>query len=55
MIQNTFIQKLIMTIIAGFFAACLLWFLRHIVDQAFYESGEGWKDMFKNAPARRVH
>ena len=41
--QNTFTHKLIMTAMAGFAAACLLWAFRHIVQQAFYETGEGWK------------
>lgn len=54
MLQNTFAQKVVMTIAAGFAAACLLWVFRHIVDQAFYESNEGWKDMFRSTPAKRV-
>ncbi|MDB6152504.1 MAG: hypothetical protein JWL90_957 [Chthoniobacteraceae bacterium] len=33
-----------MTALCGFFAACLLWGLRHIVERAFFESGEGWKE-----------
>ena len=48
--QNTFTHKLLMTIIAGFVAACLLWGLRHIVNQAIYESNEGWKDMYISTP-----
>lgn len=32
-----------MTIMAGFCAACIIWFLRHFVEEAFYESNEGWK------------
>lgn len=42
--QSTFTHKLIMTLIAGFAAACLLYLYRHIVQQAFYESNEGWKN-----------
>jgi|GEM_PF-1703388 len=41
--QNTFTHKLIMTGMAGFAAACMLYAFRHIVQQAFYESNEGWK------------
>jgi len=41
---NTFTHKLIMTAMAGFAAACLLYAFRHIVQQAFYESNEGWKN-----------
>ena len=52
---NTFTHKLLTTIAAGFAAACLFWVFRHFVEQSFYESNEGWKDMYKNAPARRVH
>ena len=47
MLQQTFVQKLLGIIFAGFMAACFLWVFRHIVDQAFYESNEGWKDMYK--------
>ncbi len=43
MLQSTFTQKLIMTLITGFAAACLLYMFRHIVQQAFWESNEGWK------------
>jgi hypothetical protein len=55
MLQQTFTQKMLLTIIAGFAAACLLWAFRHMVEQAFYESNEGWKDMYKSTPARKVH
>ena len=47
MLQQTFVQKVLATLFAGFIAACFLWVFRHIVDQAFYESNEGWKDMYK--------
>jgi hypothetical protein len=29
----TFFQKFTLTIIAGFFAACLVWFYVHIIEQ----------------------
>jgi len=54
MLQQTFTQKLLLTIISGFAAACLLWVFRHIVERAFYESNEGWKDMYKSTPTRSV-
>jgi hypothetical protein len=55
MLQHTFMQKVFSMIIAGFFAACLLWVFRHIVQRAFYESNEGWKDMFnKPTPAKHI-
>jgi len=44
--QSTFSQKFLMAVFLGFAAACLLWFMRHIVSQAMYETGAGWHDMF---------
>ena len=54
MLQNSFVQKLIMTIVCGFVAACGVWVFRHVVEQAFWESNEGWKDMYKSTPAKHV-
>jgi hypothetical protein len=54
MLQQTFMQKVWSVILAGFAAACLLWLFRHIVEQAFYESGEGWKDMYQSTPAQKA-
>jgi hypothetical protein len=54
MLQSTFTQKLLLTIACGFAAACLFWTFRHIVERAFYESNEGWKDTFRSTPAKRV-
>jgi hypothetical protein len=51
MFQQTFTQKLLTCIVAGFFAACLIWVIRHIVNEAFYESNEGWKEIFKKKPS----
>lgn len=51
MLQQTFFQKLMLMIIAGFAAACLLWVFRHIVQRAFWESGEGWKESLYGTPA----
>ncbi len=54
MSHNSFTQKVLLAIFAGFIAACLFWLLRHVVEQAFFESGAGWKTMFeKNAQRRR--
>jgi hypothetical protein len=41
-VSSTFTHKFIMMVIAGFAAACLFWAFRHIVQEAFYESGAGW-------------
>jgi hypothetical protein len=44
-VQQTFTQKFLLMVIAGFAAACLFWVFRHIVQEAFYESSNaGWKD-----------
>ncbi len=51
--RDSFSQKLIMTIVAAFAAACLLWFYRHIVVRSIYEnSQEGWKEMFVSPTPR---
>jgi hypothetical protein len=44
--NSSFIQRFLGTVFAGFAAACLLWFVRHIVERAIYENGAGWKDMY---------
>lgn len=57
MFQQTFMQKVLSVIISGFLAACLLWVLRHFVEQALWESGEGWNQMYQSnqsTPGRRV-
>ena len=41
---STFTHKLILMILAGFVAACLLWMFRHIIQQALWETSDaGWK------------
>ena len=35
-----------MTVFMGFAAACLIWFMRHIVEDAFHSTGSGWHEMF---------
>jgi hypothetical protein len=52
--ENTFLQKLFLAIFAGFIAACLLWGFRHIIQRAFYESNEGWREMFHSTPSKKV-
>jgi len=54
MLQQTFTQKVLLTIMSGFAAACLLWMFRHFVERAFYESNEGWRDMYKSTPAHKA-
>ncbi|HEX8296787.1 MAG TPA: hypothetical protein VF593_10825 [Chthoniobacteraceae bacterium] len=56
MLQSTFTQKFLMTMVCGFAAACLLYAFRHIVQQAFYESNEGWKSSLyeRSTPPPRI-
>ena len=44
--QATFFQKVILTAIIALFAAGLIEAYRHIVQEAFYESNEGWKSLY---------
>jgi hypothetical protein len=48
--QNTFTQKLLLTILAGFAAAVLLYLLRHLVNQSLHDAGPGWKDIYITTP-----
>ncbi|MDQ3621932.1 MAG: hypothetical protein M3463_05500 [Verrucomicrobiota bacterium] len=52
MAHNSFVRKVLLCIAAGFVAACLFWVFRHFVERAYYESSEGWRDMYKSTPAR---
>ncbi len=49
--HGSFTRTFIGTVFAGFCAACLLWFVRHIVERAIYENGDGWEEMFKKPKA----
>lgn len=50
---NAFVRKLLLCIAAGFVAACLVWVLRHFVQRAYYESNEGWRDMYHSTPGKK--
>ena len=52
--QSTFTHKLLMCMVSGFAAASMLWVFRHFVQQAFWESGEGWKDSLSASTAERA-
>jgi hypothetical protein len=55
MLQQTFIQKVFLTILAGFAAACILYLFRHIVREAIWENSEGWKEsLYKSTPTRKA-
>ena len=49
--QSTFTHKVLMCMIAGFGAASMFWVFRHFVQEAIYESGEGWKDSLHGGTA----
>lgn len=52
--QHSFFQRVFMTIMSGAVAAGLILFYQHVIARSIYEnSNEGWRDMFKDAPARR--
>jgi hypothetical protein len=52
--QSTFTHKLLMCMVSGFAAAAMLWVFRHFVQQAFWESGEGWKESLSASTAERA-
>jgi hypothetical protein len=54
MLQQTFFQKILLMIFSGFAAACLVWVFRHIVHEAFWETGEGWKESLKPVPTKKA-
>ncbi|MGV3533184.1 MAG: hypothetical protein ACO1QR_12500 [Chthoniobacteraceae bacterium] len=44
--HNSFIQRFLLMVFAGFCAACLLWVFKNIVETSFRESGSGWREMY---------
>jgi hypothetical protein len=45
---HTFLQKLMLMIVAGFAAASMLYIYRHVVHQALWESSDaGWKESLR--------
>ncbi len=48
--HTTFFQKVLLTLIAAAFAAALIQVYRHVVQEAFYESNEGWKSLYIQSP-----
>jgi hypothetical protein len=47
--QHSFLQRVFLTILAGFATAGLVYFYRHVVEQARYEMNEGFNDSHKKA------
>jgi hypothetical protein len=50
---NTFSQKFMLVVAAGFMAAGMLYLFRHVVQQAMWESGDGWHESLKKTPAQK--
>lgn len=49
--QSTFFQKVGMSVISGFFAACLWWAMEHVVLEAMWETSDaGWKQSLYGTP-----
>ena len=39
----TFLQKVILALVAAFFASCLIWFYKNIVQQGERDVNENWR------------
>jgi len=48
--QATFIQKVILTIVAAFFASCLVWFYKNIIQKGNEDINVNWR-----IPAATAH
>ena len=48
---NSFLQKFMLMVVAGLVAAGMIYLFRHIVQQAIWESGEGWQETLHKRPA----
>ncbi len=42
--QGTFIQKVILTLVAAFFASCLVWFYKNIIQKGDEEINKNWRN-----------
>jgi hypothetical protein len=51
--SNSFSQKFMLMVFAGFMAAGMLYVFRHVVQQAMWESGDGWYESLKKTPAQK--
>lgn len=50
---HSFTQRFLLMVAAGFAAAVLFWFFRHVIQSSMDESGQDWRKMYKDAPARK--
>jgi hypothetical protein len=44
--HNSFTQRFLLMVFAGFCAACLLAFYKNVIETSFRESGDGWREMY---------
>lgn len=52
--ETSFFQKIALAIIAGFFAACLVYFYRHVVVAGNDAVNKNYKDNYHGAPGSRA-
>ena len=50
--SNSFAQKFMLMVFAGMVAAGVLYIFRHVVQQAMWETGDGWYESMKKTPAQ---
>jgi len=48
--QATFFQKVILTLVAAFFASCLVWFYKNIIQKGDEDINKNWR-----IPAATAH
>ena len=48
--QATFLQKVILTLVAAFFASCLVWFYKNIIQKGDEDINKNWR-----IPAATAH
>jgi preprotein translocase subunit SecG len=41
--QATFVQKVILTLVAAFFASCLVWFYKNIIQKGDDDINKNWR------------
>ncbi len=51
--RMTFLQKIVLTIVAGFCAACLVSFYRNMVEKADYELNQSWRNSSGHSTTHR--
>jgi preprotein translocase subunit SecG len=49
--HGTFLQKVVLTLVAAFFASCLVWFYKNIIQRADNDINRDWR----TTPAATAH